>query len=92
MAALKVVVNEFNDPELSYRRGYSHGAADVIEAAKGKLPSREAGILEHWFQELLAEWRREAMMGESRRASGLDPFPSGVRPPRDELMELLGSS
>ena len=91
MAALKVLVNEFNDPELSYRRGYSHGAAAVIDAVKEKLPSREADLLEQWFQEKVSEWRRDAMTGESRRAAGLDPFPPGVKPPRAELTDLLDS-
>jgi hypothetical protein len=91
MAALKVLVNEFNDPELSYRRGYAHGASTVIESIKGRLPSREADILEHWFREHVSGWRREAMMGESTRAAGLDPFPPGVRPPREALTDLFGS-
>jgi hypothetical protein len=71
----------YSDPEGSYRRGYTHGAWDVIEAVRGLLPAREQAKLEAWFSGPAQEWRMENLRGESKRDENGD-FTATLYPPR----------
>lgn len=78
--------DEFDDPEQSYRRGYAHGAWDVLSAVKELLPKAERDKLDAWYAQHVWEWRLKSMRGESRRIDDRpNPFPPGVRPPREHL-------
>ncbi|HYL48683.1 MAG TPA: hypothetical protein VET84_04895 [Stellaceae bacterium] len=46
-------MNEHDDPEASYRRGYQQGAAAMLEAV-GRLAVDK---LKHWAFVSLAQWR-----------------------------------
>lgn len=64
-------MSDMNDPERSYRRGYTHGGWDVIKAVRGLLPAHEQARLEAWFNGPARKWRLAAMTGKSqRRADG----------------------
>ena len=41
-------LNEFDDPEQSYRRGYVHGAREVLAAIERRLPADQRGMIERW--------------------------------------------
>ena len=88
MNAVTKLFDEFNDPEQSYRRGYAQGAWDVLDAVKEKLSNNDRSHLEDWFEEKVREWRLEGMRKESVRAAGMNPFPRGVRPPREGLEKI----
>lgn len=55
------------DPERSYRRGYTHGAWEVIDFVRDKLPVEDLQRLQRWFVDGAREWRMEAYRGESTR-------------------------
>ena len=59
-----------DDPERSYRRGYTHGAWDVIEFVRNKISGAEQARLEAWFNNDAREWRLRACRGESKRQGG----------------------
>jgi hypothetical protein len=76
---------EFDDPEQSYRRGYAHGVNDVLQAVRNRLSAQDSAALEDWYRDEVLEWRLNNRYGLSKRAALPDPFPDGVRPPRDKL-------
>jgi len=76
---------EFEDPEQSYRRGYAHGVWDVLEAVRDRLSPEAGAMLEEWYREEVWEWRLRNKHGQSDRQKWPDPFPEGVRPPRNKL-------
>jgi hypothetical protein len=77
-------VDFLNDPEASYRRGYVHGAWDVIEAVRGLLPPKEQSRLEDCFNGPAQEWRDLNLSGKSKRAENGD-FSAAMCPPRRAL-------
>jgi hypothetical protein len=81
--------SQFEEPEQSYRRGYAHGVCDVLSAVQNRLSAHDSAALEEWYRDEVQEWRLASMEGLSKRAKGSDPFPSGVRPPRDKLRLTL---
>jgi hypothetical protein len=81
--------SQFEDPEQSYRRGYAHGVWDVLAAVQNRLSAHDSAALEEWYRDEVQEWRLANMQGLSNSAKGPDPFPSGVRPPRDKLQLTL---
>jgi hypothetical protein len=92
MSNVTKLFDEFNDPEQSYRRGYAQGAWDVLDAVKERLTEDDRSILEEWFQEQVWEWRSAGMRKKSVRATEINPFPPGVRPPREGLEALKDPS
>jgi hypothetical protein len=75
---------DFDDPERSYRRGYTHGAWDVIQAVRGLVSPGELAKLEAWFNGPARKWRMDAYAGKSRR--GADGAITGdIVPPRHLL-------
>jgi hypothetical protein len=78
-------LKEFDDPEQSYRRGYAQAVGDVLEAIKNRLSASDSAALESWYHDEILEWRLKNIHGFSNRAERPDPFPQGVRPPREKL-------
>jgi hypothetical protein len=62
-------MSDLDDPERSYRRGYTHGAWAVIDTMRGKIPAHEQERLERWFNNEVRAWRLKAYTGESKRRS-----------------------
>ena len=58
-----------DDPERSYRRGYTHGGWDVMQALSALIPPGEFQKLESWFHGLRGDgaWRlMEGKVAEGR--------------------------
>jgi hypothetical protein len=51
-----------NDPEVSYRRGYEHGANEVLRAVAQLLDPTSREILRAWVEEDVHQWRYEALL------------------------------
>jgi hypothetical protein len=52
-----------DDPEMSYRRGYEHGAVEVFRAVERFLDPATREVLRAWVQEDIHGWRYKAMLG-----------------------------
>jgi hypothetical protein len=51
-----------NDPEVSYRRGYEHGAKEVFHAVARFLDPATREILRTWVEEDVHGWRYEGLL------------------------------
>jgi hypothetical protein len=60
-------LNEFDDPEQSYRRGYVHGAREVLGAIERRLPGDHRAMIETWLDGDLSKWRLENLRGKTGR-------------------------
>jgi hypothetical protein len=60
-------LNEFDDREQSYRRGYVHGAREVLAAIERRLPADQRGMIEGWLEGDLSKWRLENLRGKTGR-------------------------
>ena len=60
-------LNEFDDPERSYRRGYVHGARELLAALERRLPADQRAIIETWLEGDLSKWRLENLRGKTGR-------------------------
>jgi hypothetical protein len=73
-------LNEFDDPEQSYRRGYVHGAREVLAAIEQRLPADQWAMVETWLEGDLSKWRLENLRGKTgRNKTGLT---GNMGPPR----------
>jgi hypothetical protein len=73
-------LNEFDDPEQSYRRGYVHGAREVLAAIEQRLSADQRGMVETWLEGDLSKWRLENLRGKTgRNKTGLT---GNMGPPR----------
>jgi hypothetical protein len=73
-------LNEFDDPEQSYRRGYVHGAREVLAAIERRLPADHRAMIETWLEGDLSKWRVENLRGKTgRNKTGLT---GNMGPPR----------
>ena len=70
-------LNEKNDPEMAYRRGYQDGASEMLSAVERFLPPAVRQIARSWIKQEIDGWRLKAMLG---------------RPPTWRLNELLDAS
>lgn len=77
--------SDFNDPEASYRRGYVHGAYDVIEAISDFLPAIQKKALDQWLYGPVFKWRLQNLRGESTARGDTDP---AALPPRHLLPQV----
>src|SRR5450756_247254 len=59
--------DETHDPEMSYRRGYHHGAQQVFDAIKHCLPAHQRSIVHTWIAEDVCKWRVTALKGAGFR-------------------------
>jgi hypothetical protein len=73
-------LNEFDDPEQSYRRGYVHGAREVLAAIERRMPADQRAMIETWLERDLSKWRLENLRGKTgRNKTGLT---GNMGPPR----------
>jgi len=70
-------LNEKNDPEMAYRRGYQDGASEMLSAVERFLTPAVRQIARSWIKQDIDGWRLKAMLG---------------RPPTWRLNELLNAS
>jgi hypothetical protein len=75
------MAHEFDDPEMSYRRGYHQGASAVFDRVAEYLPPLISGTVRAWIERDLHEWRVKSIRGESRRKDGRQPITGDVIPP-----------
>jgi hypothetical protein len=52
-----------DDAEMSYRRGYEHGAVETFRAVERFLDPATREVLRLWIQEDVHGWRYKAMLG-----------------------------
>lgn len=74
---------EFDDPEESFRRGYSHGAWDVIEAVASWVTTPHREALLAWFRQV-RQWRLKGY-GKGRPDSNGTVAWHEMVPPRHKL-------
>ena len=78
-------LNEFDDPEQSYRRGYVHGARELLAALEGRLPADQRAMIERWLEGDLSKWRLENLRGKTgRNKTGLT---GNMGPPRLVILD-----
>ena len=82
-------IDDDDDPEQSYRRGYTQGAWDVLRALSPRLSAIERTRLEEWFKEA-HEWRLAAMREESKRGANGE-ITGAIYPPRKGLAKVLSN-
>jgi hypothetical protein len=56
-------LNERNDPEMSYRRGYQDGAVETFHAVEQFLDPAVREIVSAWIEQDVNGWRLKAMLG-----------------------------
>ena len=79
-------MSQFDDPEASYRRGYTQGAQDVITAVRDLLPAAELKKLEAWHSGPASKWRLANATGKSKR--GAEGFVGADLAPPRRLLKL----
>ena len=80
--------DETHDPEMSYRRGYHHGAQQVFDAIKHCLPAHQRSIVHTWIVEDVCKWRVAGLKGESKRDH--DGSTVMCKPPTERLSKIGG--
>src|SRR4051794_6926160 len=59
-------MSSFDDPEMSYRRGYEHGASQLFEEIAHLLPEAVARDIKGWiFHEIHTKWRLPNLTGKT---------------------------
>ena len=56
-------LNERNDPEMSYRRGYQDGAFEMLRAVERFLDPATRDVVHAWIEQDVNGWRLKAMLG-----------------------------
>ena len=56
-------LNEKNDPEMSYRRGYQDGASELLRAVERFLDPATREAVRGWVEQDINGWRLKAMLG-----------------------------
>lgn len=88
-------MSDIDDPERSYRRGYTHGARDMNEVVRGQISAKAQARLEDWLNKSVRNWRLAAMTGRSKREAD-GKVTADLVPPRHLLrrraVEKTGSS
>ena len=54
---------EPDDPEMSFRRGYEHGAIETFHAIERFLDPAAREVLRAWIEKDVYIWRMKAMLG-----------------------------
>ena len=57
-------LNEKNDPEMAYRRGYLDGALETLRAVERFLDPAVRQIARSWIGQDIDGWRLKAMLGQ----------------------------
>ena len=55
-------LNEKNDPEMSYRRGYQDGALELLNAVERFLDPATREVARSWVEQEVNGWRLKAML------------------------------
>ena len=55
-------LNERNDPEMSYRRGYQDGALEMLRALERFLDPATRQVVRSWIELDINGWRLKAML------------------------------
>ena len=74
-------MDEYADPEMSYRRGYQHGAWELFVAIDAFLPAAIATQVREWILRDLREWRLKNLRGEATRPPDSTPTADLAQPP-----------
>lgn len=74
-------MDEIDDPEASYRRGYAQGSWDVIQAVLPLLSEHQRAKLDGWHQFRVSGWRYQ---NKSQRGPG-SMITHAIVPPRQYL-------
>jgi hypothetical protein len=74
-------MDEYDDPEMSYRRGFHQGAWLLFEAIELYLPPDRATAARDWIQKDVFGWRLKNMRGESDRGFSRE-VTAQIAPPR----------
>ena len=56
-------INEKNDPEMSYRRGYQDGAFEMFRAVERFLDPATREVVHTWIEKDVDGWRLAAVLG-----------------------------
>jgi hypothetical protein len=56
-------LNERNDPEMAYRRGYQDGALEMLRAVERFLDPATREVVRAWIEQDINGWRLKAMLG-----------------------------
>jgi hypothetical protein len=72
-----------DDPGMSYRRGFEHGAVEMFRAVERFLDPATREVLRAWIQEDIHGWRYKAMLGypPTWRLASLNNFHCRGTPP-----------
>jgi hypothetical protein len=79
--------DEFADPEMSFRRGYVHGAWILFKEIESALTPPQRETIRNWIERDLANWRLNNLKGLSERPSVMIPSGEFAPPP----LRLKGS-
>ncbi|BAT60616.1 hypothetical protein GJW-30_1_03164 [Variibacter gotjawalensis] len=60
-------MNPFEDPDQSYRRGYTQGAWAAFAAVAPHLPIEQRAALTRWINKDLMQWRQAISRGGPRK-------------------------
>ncbi len=55
-------LNEKNDPEMAYRRGYQDGALEMLRAVERFLDPATRQVVRSWIEQDINGWRLKAML------------------------------
>ena len=58
-------LNERNDPEMFYRRGYQDGALEMLRAVERLLDPATRQVVRSWIEQDINGWRLKAMLGRA---------------------------
>jgi hypothetical protein len=79
-------MSSFDDPEISYRRGYEHGAWQLFEDIETLLPEAVRSEIRSWvYNEVHSKWRVPNLAGETGRRRGYIGPTVDIAPPRFRL-------
>ena len=74
-------MNRFSDPEMSYRRGYEHGAWEIFNAIEHLLPASAREDARTWIRQEVRHWRAENIAGRTGRQEGATEATTDIFPP-----------
>ena len=57
-------LNERNDPEMSYRRGYQDGALEMLRVLERFLDPATRQVARGWIEQDINGWRLKAVLGQ----------------------------
>ena len=83
-------MSAFLDPEMSYRRGYEHGAWELFHAIEDHLPPSIREEAKTWIQRDIRTWRVANLTGNAVRSAGATAATFDIAPPSLRLRKNSG--